>query len=229
MYKDRREAGQLLAGELRVYARKPDVTVFGLPRGGIVVAYEVAGALEAPLEALAVRKLGVPNYPELAMGAIAPGGVIATDRSLIRSLGISDDQVLSVVREEKRELKRRENLYRGGRPMPDLKGKTAIVVDDGLATGFTMRASLLALKKKNPAKIVAAVPVCAPQSCRLISSLADCIVCYLSVAELGGIGQWYGDFEQVTDEDVISLLDRSGDWKQLNAKIKVVAPEVYRS
>src|SRR5712671_4832802 len=165
LFRDRREAGRLLAEKLSGYANRPDLLVLALPRGGVPVAYEVARALGAPLDVFVVRKLGVPGYEELAMGAVATGGVRVLNDQLVSRLGIPNHLIDAVAAREKQELARRERLYRGGRPPPDVRGRTAILVDDGLATGATMRAAILALRRQHPARIVVAVPTASPETC----------------------------------------------------------------
>ena len=162
LFRDRREAGRRLAERLTAYANRPDVLVLALPRGGVPVAYEVARALGAPLDVFVVRKLGVPGYEELAMGAVATGGVCVLNHQLVERLGIPEQVINAVAARERQELARRERLYRGGRPPPDVRGRTVILVDDGLATGATMHAALEALRQQNPARIVVAVPVASP-------------------------------------------------------------------
>src|SRR3954469_8983782 len=164
-FRDRRQAGQVLAQKLGHYARRTDLLILGLPRGGIPVAFEVARALRAPLDVFLVRKLGVPGYEELAMGAVASGGVRVLNDEIVRGLGISEDEIDAAVARELQELARRERLYRGDRPPPDVAGRTVILVDDGLATGATMRAALAALRQQQPARRVVAVPTAAPQTC----------------------------------------------------------------
>src|SRR3989441_1628182 len=165
LFRDRREAGQVLAERLQDYKNRPDVIVLALPRGGVPVAYEVAEALHAPLDVFIVRKLGVPGHEELAMGAIASGGVRVINRSVVDQLGLSADEINRVAEAELRELERRQREYRGDRPPPDVRGKIVILIDDGLATGSTMRAAAMALRRMNPAKIVVAVPTAAPETC----------------------------------------------------------------
>lgn len=205
-FADRRQAGRELARRLQDCAGRNDAVVLGLPRGGAVVADEVARALSLPLEVWCVRKIGVPFQAEVAMGAVASGGILLTDQDLVESLGLSPDEVRTLAEKAERELERREALYRRGRPPPKISGKTVIVVDDGVATGFTLRAALSALRRMNPARLVAAVPVCAPRSCGSLRDLADRIVCLLSPTEFYGISEWYGDFEQVSDGEVVTIL-----------------------
>jgi predicted phosphoribosyltransferase len=210
-FRDRTEAGRVLAERLREYADGDDVVVLALPRGGVPVAHEVAKALHAPLSVFVARKLGVPGYPELAMGAIASGGSVVLDEGLVGRLGVSRQQLQQVVIDEAGEVARREELYRGGRELPDLEGKTVILVDDGLATGATMRAAALALRELNPAKIVVAVPVAAEETCRQFEDVADHVVCAVTPRPFYAVGQWYEDFDQTTDEDVRALLAQSRD------------------
>jgi putative phosphoribosyl transferase len=210
-FRDRTEAGRVLAERLREYADGDDVVVLALPRGGVPVAHEVAKALQAPLSVFVARKLGVPGYPELAMGAIASGGSVVLDEGLVGRLGVSRQQLQQVVTDEAGEVARREELYRGGRELPDLEGKTVILVDDGLATGATMRAAALALRELNPAKIVVAVPVAAEETCRQFEDVVDHVVCAVTPRPFYAVGQWYEDFDQTTDEDVRDLLAQSRD------------------
>jgi len=208
-FRDRSEAGRRLASKLRDYAGRADVVVLALPRGGVPVAAEVANTLDAPLDVFVVRKVGVPWHEELAMGAIASGGVRLVNRELIQAYGISDNEVDRAMQREQMELERREKLYRGGRPFPDLRNKTVILVDDGLATGSTMRVAVEALRKEGPARIVVAVPVAAPETCDAFRDVADEIVCAITPEPFYAVGLWYDDFEQTTDEEVHELLARA--------------------
>jgi len=208
-YRDRTEAGRHLAAQLAHYANRDDVLVLALPRGGVPVAYEVAKALRAPLDIFLVRKLGVPGHEELAMGAIATGGVRVLNDDAVEYLGIPSRVIDSVAANELRELERREREYRGDRPEPDVRGKTVILVDDGLATGSTMRAAAAALRQQNPARIVVAVPVSAPQTCDEYRMGVDEIICAMTPEPFFGVGQWYRDFSQTTDEEVRDLLERA--------------------
>jgi putative phosphoribosyl transferase len=210
-FRDRTEAGRHLAELLRDYAGRDDVVVLALPRGGVPVGYEVAKALGAPLDVFVVRKLGVPGHPELAMGAIATGGVLVLDEGLVRRLGISEPQIRQAVESELRELERREAAYRGGRGAPQLEGKTAILVDDGLATGATMRAAALAVRKYDPARVVVAVPVAAEQTCDEFRDDVDDIVCAVTPKPFHAVGLWYEDFSQTSDEEVRELLARANE------------------
>jgi predicted phosphoribosyltransferase len=210
-YRNRREAGKALAELLREYAGLDDVVVLALPRGGVPVAYEVAKALGAPLDVFTVRKLGVPGNPELAMGAIASGGVVVLDQRLIQLLGIDRSQLERAVAAESRELERREAAYRGNRDPPDLTGKTVILVDDGLATGSTMRAAALAVRELKPARIVVAVPVAAEETCDAFRDVVDEIVCGVTPRPFHAVGLWYDDFAQTSDEEVRELLARGSE------------------
>lgn len=208
-YRDRREAGRRLAAGLNAYSNRQDVIVLALPRGGVPVGYEVAGALCAPLDVFVVRKLGLPGHEELAMGALASGGVRVLDEELIRIARVSTDDLQRVTAIEQAELDRRERLYRGERSFPDVRGKTAILIDDGLATGSTMRAAVAALRLEGPARIVVAVPVAAPETCDAFRSIADDVVCAYIPEPFHAVGLWYDDFEQTTDEEVHELLDQA--------------------
>lgn len=207
-FQDRREAGQQLAQQLTAYANRPDVVVLALPRGGVPVAYEVARALGAPLDVFIVRKVGVPGYEELAMGAVATGGVRVLNQSVVQGLQIPDSVIDTVTTREQQELARRERLYRGGRRMPDMRGKTAILVDDGLATGSTMQAAVTALRAQHPAKIVVAVPIASREACDSLREIADEVVCAMTPEPFGAVGRFYQDFTQTSDDEVRDLLER---------------------
>jgi putative phosphoribosyl transferase len=210
-FRDRVEAGRLLARRLSEYANRDDVIVLALPRGGVPVAYEVAKALDAPLDVFLVRKVGVPGYEELAMGAVATGGVLVLDERLIQRLGIGRDRLEQAVRAELRELERREEAYRGGRSPLHLEGKTVILVDDGLATGASMRAATEAVRRHNPARVVVAVPVAAEETCDQFREFVDEIVCEVTPRPFHAVGLWYEDFSQTSDEEVRELLGRAAE------------------
>jgi len=216
-FRDRKYAGRALARRLALFAGRRDVTVLALPRGGTPVAYEVAKALHAPLDVLVVRKLGVPWNPEFAMGAIASGGERLIDEMLVRELGISTRDVEEVASNEAYELERRERVYRGGRPAPDLRGRTVILVDDGLATGSTMRVAVRAVRRQSPARVVVAAPVAAPEACELLRGEADEVVCAEMPDPFLGVGRWYLDFSQTSDEEVCRLLDDANRRSPLSA------------
>ena len=204
---DRRDAGRQLAGRLGEYADRPDVIVLALPRGGVPVAYEVARALHVPLDVILVRKLGVPGHEELAMGAVASGGVRVLDPGVIRVAHVAPAEIDAVTETEQRELARRAAEYRGDRPFPQLDGRTVILVDDGLATGATMRAAVMALRQKHPARLVVAAPVAPPQTCEEFREIADDVVCTVTPDPFYAVGLWYEDFGQTTDEEVRELLE----------------------
>src|ERR1700720_2752353 len=205
LFRDRREAGRLLAEKLGAYANRPDVIVLSLPRGGVPVAYEVARALGAPLDVFVVRKLGVPGHEELAMGAVATGGVRVINDQIVRALRIPEELIAAVAAREQEELARRERLYRGDRPPPDIRGRTVILVDDGLATGATMHAAVQALRKQNPARIVVAVPTASPDTCEEMKKKADDVICAVTPEPFHAVGRWYQDFSQTTDEEGAEL------------------------
>jgi len=209
LFRDRTEAGRLLAGKLMKYANRPDVLVLALPRGGVPVAYEAARALHAPLDVFLVRKLGLPGHEELAMGAIATGGVRVLNEDVVRGLGIPGEVIDAVAAEEQEEMGRRERAYRGGRPAPEVRGRTVILIDDGLATGSTMRAAVAALRRQGPARIVVAVPVGAVETCAEFQDEADEAICARTPEPFRAVGLWYDDFSQTTDEEVHDLLERS--------------------
>jgi len=208
-FRNRSEAGRLLAGTLDRYKGRNDLLVLALPRGGVPVAYEVAKALNAPLDVFIVRKLGVPGHEELAMGAIASGGVRALNRSVIEQLNISQSAIDAAATREGEELQRRERLYRGGKPSPDIAGRTVILVDDGLATGATMKAAVAALRQQNPAKIVVAVPIAPAETCHELQREADEVICAVTPEPFWAVGQWYENFEQTTDAEVTELIRRA--------------------
>jgi putative phosphoribosyl transferase len=208
-FKNRSEAGRFLAEQLSAYANRPDTLVLALPRGGVPVAYEVAKALGAPLDVFQVRKLGLPGHEELAMGAIATGGVRVRNPEVVEYLRIPDEVIDEVTARERRELERRERLYREGRPALSPRGRVVIFVDDGLATGSTMRAAVLALRQQQPASIVVAVPVAAKQTCEELRAVADKVVCAVTPDPFYAVGLWYEDFAQTTDEEVRELLARA--------------------
>jgi putative phosphoribosyl transferase len=206
MFRNRTEAGQKLASKLQAYAGQPDVLVLALPRGGLPVGCEIARSLHAPFDVFLVRKLGVPWDPELAMGAVATGGVRVFDEETIRSLAIPREEVAKMAAAQERELERRERAYRGDRVPPPIAGKKVILVDDGIATGSTVRAGVAALRKLEPARIVIAAPVAPRATCAMLRKLADEVVCAIEAEEFFAIGEWYEDFTQLSDKDVQRLL-----------------------
>lgn len=206
---DRRHAGEILATHLRGYAGRDDVVVLGLPRGGIPVAYEVARALDAPLDVFVVRKLGAPQQPELAMGAIASGGVRILNDDVIQAYRIPADTIEVVAGREAQELARRERAYRNGRPATPLQGKIVVLVDDGLATGSSMRAAIAAVRRREPDRVVVAVPVGARETCEELRTLADEVVCAHTPATFSAVGLWYADFDQTSDDEVRALLEEA--------------------
>ena len=206
-FRDRIQAGRLLAQELKPnYTDRSDVLILALPRGGVPVAFEIAEVLHAPLDVCIVRKLGVPGYQELAMGAIAAGGTRVINEDLVESLRIYPIAIARVTEREQRELERRDRLYRGSRPLPDLRDRTIIVVDDGIATGSTLKAALSTIQQQQPQRIVVAVPVAPPDVCRELKREVDEVVCLLTPQWLNSISLWYDDFSATTDEEVRSLL-----------------------
>jgi len=209
IFADRTEAGRLLARHLNSYADREDVIVLGVPRGGIPVAFEVATALRVPFDIFVLRKLGVPGHEELAFGAIASGGVRILDRSTIGALGLTIRDIARVTKDEQRELERREHAYRGARPPLDVNGLTVILVDDGIATGSSMRAAIRALRQMNPAVLVLATPVAPRATCDRLRAEVDELVCLETPEPFYGVGQFYDDFSQVSDEEVTRLLDRA--------------------
>jgi putative phosphoribosyl transferase len=211
LFRDRAEAGQELAAKLRAHADRSDVLVLALPRGGVPVAFEVARALHAPMDIFLVRKLGVPGHEELAMGAIATGGVRALNEDVVRALQITEDELDAVAAEQQEELERRERAYRGERPAPNVRGRTVILVDDGLATGSTMRAAVAALRQQQPARIIVAVPVGAAETCAELHAEADETVCARTPTPFYSVGLWYDNFSQTTDEEVRDLLERAAE------------------
>jgi putative phosphoribosyl transferase len=209
IFQDRTDAGRQLAEQLLSYARRDDVIVLGLPRGGVPVAFEVAQRLGVPLDVFVVRKLGLPGHEELAMGAIAPGGVRVLNEDVLYVVPNAQAIVEMVTAIEREELERRERNYRNDRPPPDLNGRTVILIDDGLATGATMRAAVAALRQQGAVKIVVAVPVGAPITCQDLKNAADEVICLQTPAAFIGVGQYYADFSQTTDEEVRELLAAS--------------------
>ena len=209
LFSDRRDAGRKLAQKLSAYANRSDVVVLALPRGGVPVAYEVALALNAPLDIFTVRKLGLPGHEELAMGAIATGGARVINQDVVRSFNVPRGVIEAVAKQELNELERRERVFRGNRIMPEIHGKTAILIDDGLATGASMQAAILGLRAKNPARIVVAVPTAPLETCEAFKKLVDEMICATSPEPFYGVGQWYEDFSQVTDEQVQTLLKQA--------------------
>ena len=205
-YPDRSAAGKILAGQLAHYALRPDVVVLALPRGGVPVAFEVARALGAPLDVFLVRKLGVPGYEELAMGAIATGGVRILNDAVISEMQIPAHLIEKAAERELAELCRRESLYRGDRPAPELRDRTVVLVDDGLATGSTMRAAVTAVRQQRPARVVVAVPVSAPETYAEFTSEVDEVLSPLTPDSFRAVGQWYEDFPQTSDDEVRRLL-----------------------
>ena len=206
LFRDRADAGRHLLSRLGAYHGRPDVVVLGLPRGGIPVGYEVARGLGAPLDVFVVRKLGVPGQEELAMGAIATGGVRVVNRDVVDALHIAPDVLDRAAAQELRELARRQRSYRGDRPEPQVEGRTVILVDDGLATGSTMRAAVQALRQQRPARIVVAVPVAAFATCEELRREVEDVVCFATPEPFMAVGRFYDDFSQTTDEEVHDLL-----------------------
>jgi putative phosphoribosyl transferase len=215
IFQDRSNAGQFLAEKLVAYANRPDVVVLGLPRGGVPVAYEVARVLRAPLDIFVVRKLGVPEQEELAFGAVASGGIRVLNRDVLSAIDLPQTIIDEVISREQRELARREREYRGNRAPLELHDHSVIVVDDGMATGSSMRAAVRALRQRQPRQIVVAVPVGARQTCESFQHEADTIaVCAITPEPFRGVGLWYADFTQVTDEEVRDLLEQSRQAKK---------------
>jgi putative phosphoribosyl transferase len=207
VFQDRAEAGRVLADRLTKYAGSPDVVVLALPRGGVPVGFQVARSLGAPLDVLSVRKLGVPGREELAMGAIAGDGTQVINQQIVRELGIAEGKLQAVAAAEQQELERRERAYRGQRPRPELTGMVVVVVDDGLATGATMRAAVAAIRRQQPARVVVAVPVADASTCQQLQQAADEVICASTPALFVAVGPAYRDFGQTTDEEVRALLD----------------------
>lgn len=208
-FRDRYEAGRQLAAKLSAYAERPGMVVLALPRGGVPVAFEVARALNAPLDVFLVRKLGVPGHEELALGAIASGGVRVLNAEVVRALDIAPDTIEAVTTREEEELARRERAYRDDRPPPEVTGRTVLLVDDGLATGATMRAAVAALRAEDAGRLVVAVPVAAPDTCDAFRAEVDEIVCAVTPEPFYAVGLWYADFTPTTDAEVHDLLARA--------------------
>jgi putative phosphoribosyl transferase len=223
LFRDRTDAGRSLARELTAYANRPDVLVLGLPRGGVPVAYEVAVALRAPLDIILVRKLGVPGEQELAMGAIASGGVRVLNEDVVRMIGIPNSVIEAVAAKEQRELDRRERLYRGARPAPVIEGKTIILVDDGIATGATVRAAIALVRQQRPAAVVVATPVAPASTCDELEADVDELICVMAPRDFLAIGFWYESFPQTTDDEIRLLLDQA--WRD-HAVSERPAPEI---
>jgi putative phosphoribosyl transferase len=205
-FRDRGEAGRRLAAALSDRAGRDDILVLGLPRGGVLVASEVARALAAPLDVFLVRRLGVPGHGELAMGAIASGGVRILNEEVIRMFGLTEQSIAEVAAQEQRELERRERVYRKDRPTLEVGGRTVILVDDGLATGSTMNAAVLAVRAQHPRELIVAVPVGTRESCEALRGQVDEVVCLSTPESFGAVSDWYDDFTQTTDEEVLELL-----------------------
>ncbi len=211
-FADRAEAGRELAAALSDYRDRDDVVVLALPRGGVPVAFEVARELKAPLDVFVVRKLGLPAQPELAMGAIASGGIQVLNDEVVHALGVPHETIEKVAAREREELARREQLYRGDRPPQSVEGKTVILVDDGVATGSTMRAAIKALREQKPADLVVAIPVAPPETCEALRREADTVVCTRTPEPFLALGAWYASFPQTPDAEIQDLLTRASDW-----------------
>ncbi len=209
LFQDRAEAGREMASRLEEFACRPEVLVLALPRGGVPVGYEVARALNTPLDVFVVRKIGVPWQPELAMGAVASGGTLVLNPEVVRGVGISNTEFEQAVSREMKELEQRERRYRGERPPLDVKGRTVILVDDGLATGSSMRAAAKALRERQPARLVIAAPVAAAATCQELRAEGYEVVCAATPEPFLAVGQWYREFSQTSDEEVRQLLDRA--------------------
>lgn len=208
-FKDRRDAGIKLANKLSAYARGQNMLILALPRGGVPVAYEVALALNIPLDIFIVRKLGLPGREELAIGAIASGGVRVLNSDIIRMLSVPDEVINFVAKRELHELQRRERRYRGNRPFPEVRDRTVILIDDGLATGASMRAAVAGLRTRQPARIIIAVPAAAAEMCDAFRSDVEAVVCVMTPEPFYGVSRWYEDFSQITDEEVRTLLEEA--------------------
>lgn len=217
-FRDRNQAGRMLAEALQTYAGRQPI-VLGLPRGGVPVGYEVARALRAPLDVCVVRKIGMPSQPEVGLGAVAEGGQVHIDPALLRVSGISEAELSCVVEAKRLEVDRRVRTFRGGRPLPDLRGRTVLLVDDGIATGGTVRAALASIRKQHPQAVVLAVPVAQASGIREFASEVDEVVVLMAPAEIHAIGLWYDDFEQVSDAAVISCLARARRWSGASASL----------
>lgn len=209
LFQNRSDAGQKLAQKLKGYANREDVLILALPRGGVPVAFEVAKELNAPMDIYLVRKLGLPGHEELAMGAIASGGIKVLNEDVVDALDIPDKVIQAVTRREQAELERRERAYRGSRERLDIQGKTVILIDDGLATGSSMRAAVAGLRAQDPANIIVAVPIAPPDTCEMLEQEVDEIVCAATPEPFFGVGLWYENFDQTTDEEVSDLLKRA--------------------
>ena len=209
MLRDRREAGRILAQKLQHYANHADVLVLGLPRGGVPVAAEVANALKAPLDIFLVRKLGLPGHEEIAAGALASGGLRVLNLPLLEMYAVTEREMAKILLRERAELERQEHLYRSERPLLDVRNRTIILVDDGLATGSTMRAAVLALRQGRPARLVVAVPVAPPDACESLRGVADAVFCPITPDPFGAVGRWYVDFDPTSDEEVLEHLQRA--------------------
>ncbi len=209
LFTDRRDAGRKLAKELSAYANRSDVLVLALPRGGVPVAYEIALALNAPLDIFTVRKLGLPGHEELAMGAIATGGARVINQDVVRTFNVPQAIIEVVVKKELKELERRERVFRGDRTMREIHGKTVILIDDGLATGASMHAAIMGLRAKDPARIVVAVPTAALETCEAFKHMVDEMICATTPEPFYGVSRWYDDFSQTSDEEVQTLLEEA--------------------
>jgi predicted phosphoribosyltransferase len=217
-FRDRAEAGEYLAAKLTHYSDRPDVTVLGLPRGGVPVAFQVAKALGAPLDVFLVRKLGLPGHEEMAMGAVASGGVRVLNEDLVHAANLPSELIDAVTQRELQELKRRERTYRAGRPPIDVGGRTVILVDDGLATGSTMRAAAQALRRLHPERVIVAVPIGARDTCEQLQSEVDEVICAAVPEKFVAVGMWYDDFDQTSDAEVQELLAEASEWSDAHAR-----------
>lgn len=214
LFRDRADAGRFLAGHLSSYANHPDGIVLALPRGGVPVAFEVAKALHLPLDIFLVRKLAMPGHEELAMGAIASGGAQVLNPEILQNHQISEETIAQIVAQEQQELERQERFYRNDRPSLEVRGKTVILVDDGLASGMTMRVAVSVLQQKQPQQIVVAVPIASPETCAGFNSQADETVCARTPRPFVNIGTWYNNFSKTSDAEVQALLNRSAEFGQ---------------
>lgn len=224
-FRDRHEAGQFLAQKLLQYRDEPETIVLALPRGGVPVAFEVAKALDAPLDIFLVRKLGVPGHEELAMGAVADGGVVVLNEDVVGPLNIPEDIIEDAIRRESRTIQKQRAKYRDGQPAPAIQGRTVILVDDGLATGSTMRAAVAALRKQRPKRLIIAVPVGAPDTCAELGSEVDEIICAIMPQHFMAVGIWYDDFSPTSDGTVRALLSEASQWQHAQAGGSRLYPE----